>query len=63
MRTNHRPHRDKEDLLQIGWLIRRAHAQAPHCSAWSLARIDIWAHRKTGDEQVHGKRDWQWQGA
>ena len=56
---NHRPYRDKEDLLQIGGLIRRAHAQAPHCNAWSFARFDIWAHRKIGDEQVHAKRDWQ----
>jgi mycothiol synthase len=59
MRINHRPYRDKEDLRQIGRLIRRAHAQAPHCNAWSFARFDIWAQRRIGDEQVHGKRDWQ----
>ena len=29
MRINHRPYRDREDLFQIGRLIRRAHAQAP----------------------------------
>jgi len=59
MRINDRPYRDKEDLLQIGRLIRHAHAQAPHCNAWSFARFDIWAQRRIGDEQVHGIRDWQ----
>jgi mycothiol synthase len=59
MRINHRPYRDQEDLLQVGRLIRHAHAQPPHCNSWSFARFDIWAHRKIGDDQVHGKRDWQ----
>jgi GNAT superfamily N-acetyltransferase len=59
MRINHRPYRNGEDLHQIGRLIRHTHSQAPHSNAWSFARFDIWAQRRAGDEQVHGKRDWQ----
>ena len=59
MPTMHRPYRDSLDLARIGRLIRRAHAQAPGCNAWSFARFDIWAQRRLGDEQVHGQRDWQ----
>ena len=59
MTINDRPYRDQEDLYQIGRLIRHAHAREPGCNAWSFARFDIWAQRRLGDEQVHGKRDWQ----
>jgi ribosomal protein S18 acetylase RimI-like enzyme len=59
MSTNHRPYRDQEDLTRIGRLLRRAHVRVPGCNAWSFARFDIWAQRKIGDEQVHGKQDWQ----
>ncbi len=59
MGVNHRPYRNAKDLTSIGRLLRRAYAQAPGCNAWSFARFDIWAQRKLGDEQVHGKRDWQ----
>jgi mycothiol synthase len=59
MGTYHRPYRNREDLTRIGRLIRCAHAQASGCNAWSFARFDIWAQRRLGDEQVHGKRAWQ----
>lgn len=59
MSISHRPYRDSLDLAQIGRLVRRAHAQAPGCNAWSFARFDIWAHRRLGDELVHSKRAWQ----
>jgi GNAT superfamily N-acetyltransferase len=56
---NERSYRNRDDLLQIGLLIRRAYAKAPYWNAWSFARFDIWAQRRIGDENVHGKRDWQ----
>jgi GNAT superfamily N-acetyltransferase len=59
MTTSQRPYQGSGDLAQIGRLIRRAHAQAPGCNAWSFARFDIWAHRRLADEQVHDRRDWQ----
>jgi mycothiol synthase len=55
MRINHRPYREKEDLLQIGRLIRHAHSYIPDLDLILLsaegevaAFCTVWLDRESG---------------
>jgi hypothetical protein len=37
-----RPYQSKNDLSQIGKLIRRVYARQKYFNAWSFCRYDIW---------------------
>jgi GNAT superfamily N-acetyltransferase len=59
MTLTQRPYQSKEDLLNIGHLLRRAYAAQPNWNTYSFARFDIWAQRRRADEVLFNKSDWQ----
>jgi ribosomal protein S18 acetylase RimI-like enzyme len=53
------PYRSKNDLYQIGKLIRRAYARQEGFNAWSFCRYDIWALRRLADAASFNDHGWQ----
>ena len=56
--TTH-PYQSKNDLYQIGRLIRRAYAKQKCFNAWSFCRYDIWALRRIADAGSFNDHSWQ----
>jgi GNAT superfamily N-acetyltransferase len=59
MKYTARPYRSKNDLYQIGNLIRRAYARQSCFNAWSFCRFDIWALRRIADAASFNDHAWQ----
>lgn len=53
------PYRSRDDLLEIGKLIRRAHARQNYFNAWSFCRYDIWSQRRIADTDCFQDDLWQ----
>ncbi len=54
-----RPYQSKDDLYQIGKLIRQAYAKQKCVNAWSVCRYDIWAMRRLVDAGSFNDHSWQ----
>ena len=54
-----RPYQSKDNLYQIGKLIRRAYAKHKHFNAWSFCRFDIWSQRRIADTESFDDPSWQ----
>ncbi len=52
-------YQSKNDLYQIGKLIRRAYARQKCFNAWSFCRYDIWALRRIADAGSFNDHSWQ----
>ena len=59
MKYTARPYQSKNDLYQIGRLIRRAYAKQKCLNAWSFCRYDIWALRRIADAGSFNDHSWQ----
>jgi len=59
MKYTARPYQSKNDLYQIGKLIRRAYARQKCSNAWSFCRYDIWALRRIADAGSFNDHSWQ----
>ncbi|HSL42878.1 MAG TPA: GNAT family N-acetyltransferase [Anaerolineales bacterium] len=59
MKYTARPYQSKNDLYQIGQLIRRAYTKQKHSNAWSFCRFDIWALRRIADATSFNDHSWQ----
>jgi ribosomal protein S18 acetylase RimI-like enzyme len=59
MTITQRPYRAKEDLTEMGSLIRRAYGAQPNWNTYSFARFDIWMQRRLADEALFNKSEWQ----
>jgi len=53
------PYQSRNDLYQIGKLIRRAYARQKRFNAWSFCRYDIWALRRIADAGSFNDHSWQ----
>jgi GNAT superfamily N-acetyltransferase len=53
------PYQSKNDLYQIGKLIRRAYPRQKCLNAWSFCRFDIWALRRIADAGSFNDHSWQ----
>ncbi|HTP07669.1 MAG TPA: GNAT family N-acetyltransferase [Anaerolineae bacterium] len=54
-----RPYHSRADLYETGKLVRRAYAVQPNWNTYSFARFDIWMQRRSADEALYHKSDWQ----
>ncbi len=59
MKYTARPYQSRDDLYQIGKLIRRAYAGQKCLNAWSFCRYDIWALRRIADAGLFNDHSWQ----
>ena len=59
MKYTARPYQTRNDLVEIGKLIRRAHARQRYFNAWSFCRYDIWSQRRIADAQSFHDDLWQ----
>ncbi len=48
----------REDLRNIGRLLRLAYARAKNLNAWSVCRFEIWAQRRINDVSEYGETGW-----
>jgi ribosomal protein S18 acetylase RimI-like enzyme len=55
------PYRSKNDLYEIGRLIRRAYSIDKYFNTWSFCHFDIWAQRRIADAEAFHAPDWQQQ--
>jgi GNAT superfamily N-acetyltransferase len=56
--TSH-AYRSRDDLYDIGRLIRRAYSSDKYFNAWSFCRFDIWAQRRIADAEAFHAPEWQ----
>ncbi len=54
-----RPYQSRDDLYQIGKLIRQAYARQKHFNAWSVCRYDLWAMRRIADAESFNDHSWE----
>jgi ribosomal protein S18 acetylase RimI-like enzyme len=59
MKYTARPYQSRNDLVEIGKLIRRAHARQTYFNAWSFCRYDIWSQRRIADAESFHDDLWQ----
>lgn len=53
------PYQSRNDLYEIGSLIRRAYAADKYFNTWSFCMFDIWAQRRVADAEVFHAPEWQ----
>ena len=59
MTITQRHYRAKEDLTEMGNMLRRAYAAQPNWNTYSFARFDIWEQRRIADVVLFNNSDWQ----
>ena len=59
MKYIYRPYQSKDDLYEIGKLIRRAYAKQRYFNGWSFCRFDIWAQRRIADAECFKEYSWE----
>ncbi len=59
MKYTARPYQSRNDLYQIGKLLRNAYARQRCLNAWSFCRYDIWALRRIADAESFNDHSWQ----
>jgi len=59
MKYTARPYQTRNDLVEIGKLICRAHARQRYFNAWSFCRYDIWSQRRIADAESFHDDLWQ----
>lgn len=52
-------YQSRNDLYEIGRLVRRAYSVNKYFNAWSFCRFDIWARRRIADTEAFHAPEWQ----